>query len=394
MKPLNGIRVLDLTHILAGPYCTRLLADAGADVIKVEYEPGDAYRYLEPIVRGKSVIFANMNRGKKSLGLNLKTEEGVQILVELARKADVLVENFRPGTTKKFGLDYESLKKLNPGIVYCSISGYGQTGPYAKKPGYDLIAQAEGGLMALTGDRNTPSIVGTYIVDFSAAIYAALAILLALISRQKTGKGDYIDIALLDSAVMHTGIFAACATAGLKVHRIGNKDRFVAPYGVFKTSNGYVAIACFGDRFFKDLCTTFDLESLSSDRAYMTSEARIANERTLNEKIESVTSKITTEEILSRLDGVVPCCKVVEEIEELLMNEQVKHRGVLFTAACDGAEILMTATPFMLSGMDRSVACSSPSLGENTEEILRELGYESEKIKELNAKGVLQLESK
>lgn len=394
MRPLNGIRVLELTHILAGPYCTRLLSDAGAEVIKVEYESGDAYRHLEPFVQGKSVIFANVNRGKKSLGLNLKTEEGLQILLELAKKADVLVENFRPGTTKKLGLDYESLNKLNPRIIYCSISGYGQTGPYATKPGYDLIAQAESGLMALTGDRNTPSIVGTYIVDFTAASYASLAILMALISREKTGKGQYIDIALLDSAVMLTGIMAACAYAGFKVDRIGNKDRFVAPYGVFRTSNGYVAIACFGDKFFKELCTALGLENLSADSTYSTSESRIVNEQTLSEKIEKVTSKLTTDEVLNRLDGIVPSCKVVERIEDVLLNEQIKHRESLLTVNNDGIKMTMTGVPFRFSGANPEVDYSSPSLGEHTDGILRELGYGNEQITTLVGKGVIQLANK
>jgi crotonobetainyl-CoA:carnitine CoA-transferase CaiB-like acyl-CoA transferase len=394
MRPLSELRVLDLTHILAGPYCTRLLSDAGADVIKIEYESGDAYRHLEPFIQGKSVIFANVNRGKKSLGLNLKTEEGLHILLELAKKADVLVENFRPGTTKKLGLDYDSVSKLNPRIVYCSISGYGQTGPYATKPGYDLIAQAEGGLMALTGDRSTPSIVGTYVVDFTAATYAALAILMALNMREKTGKGQYIDVALLDSALMLTGILGACASAGFRVDRIGNKDRFVAPYGVFRTSNGYVAIACFGDRFFQEMCKALGLESLATDPTYATSDPRIANEQALNEIIEKVTSKVTTEDLLRKLDGIVPSCRVVEEIQELMVNEQIKHRESLITAEYDGKKMFMTGVPFRFSDANQAIDSSFPSLGEHTEAILRELGYDSEQISAMSKKGIVQLYSK
>ena len=389
MKPLSGFRVLDLTHIVAGPYCTRLLSDAGADVIKVEYEPGDPYRHLEPFVQGKSVMFSNMNRGKKSLSLNLKTEEGVRILLELAKKTDVLVENLRPGATKKLGLDYESVRRVNPRIVYCSISGYGQTGPYADKPGYDLIAQAESGLMALTGDRNTPSIVGTYVVDFAAATNAAFAILIALISREKTGKGQYIDVALLDSGVMQTGILAACASAGLRVDRIGNKDRFVAPYGVFRTCNGYVAIACFGDRFFKELCMALDLERLLTDPAYVSSESRLLNEQTLSEMIETVTGRITTEEILGKLNGIVPSCKVVEKIEEVMANEQVRYRESLFTVDYDGGKLIMTGVPFRFSDCDQAIDCSCPSLGEHTDAILRELGYDKKKISAMHEMGIV-----
>lgn len=394
MRPLSGLRVIDLTHILAGPYCTRLLSDAGADVIKVEYEPGDAYRHLEPFVQGKSVIFANVNRGKRSLGLNLKTEDGLHIFLELVKKADVLVENFRPGTTKKLGLDYESVSKLNPGLIYCSISGYGQSGPYATKPGYDLIAQAEGGLMALTGDRNTPSIVGTYVVDFTAATYAALAILMALNLRGKTGKGQYIDVALLDSAVMLTGILGACASAGFRVDRIGNKDRFVAPYGVFRTSNGYAAIACFGDRFFKELCMALDLESLSTDPDYLTSEARIGNEQKLSQMIEKVTTKITTEDLLNKLNGIVPSCKVVEKIQEAITNEQIKYRESIITADYDGTKMFMTGIPFRFSDANQAIDRSCPSLGEHTDAILRELGYDSKQISALSEEGVAQLHSK
>lgn len=389
MKPLNGFRVLDLTHVLAGPYCTRLLSDAGADVIKVEYEQGDAYRHIEPFVQGKSVMFSNMNRGKRSLSLNLKTKEGVHILLELAKKSDVLVENFRPGTTEKLALDYESVKRVNPRIIYCSISGYGQTGPYADKPGYDLIAQAESGLMALTGNRNNPTMVGTYVVDFAAATNAALAILIALISRERTGKGRYIDVALLDSAVMQTGILAACASAGLRVDLIGNKDRFVAPYGVFRTSDGYVAVACFGDRFFKDLCTALGLERLTADAAYVTSESRILNEQALSAIIENMTGKLTTEDILRRLNGIVPCCKVVEKIEDIVSNEQIQHYKTLFTVDYDGGKMLMTGMPFRLSDCDQTIDSSSPSLGEHTDAILRELGYDTKKVSALHEKAVI-----
>jgi len=389
MKPLHGIRALDLTHVLSGPYCTRLLSDAGADVIKEEYEPGDVYRQTGPLVERHSVLFSNMNRGKKSLSLNLKTKEGLEIFLELAKRVDVIVENFKPGTAKKLGIDYESILKINPRIIYCSISGYGQEGPYADKPGFDLIAQAESGLMALTGDEGTPSIVGTYVVDFAAAANAAVAILIALLSRERTHRGQHIDVALLDSAVIQTGIFTACARAGLRVTRVGNKDRFVAPYGVFKTSNGYVALACFGDRFFRNLCVALGLERLLSDPAYVAPEARMLNEQGLTHVIEAVTSRSTTEDALRKLSGVVPCCKVVEEIEELLANEQVNYRKTLSTVEYNGSKMIMTGVPFRLSDFDQTIDYSSPSLGEHTDTILEELGYDKKKVSVLREKGVV-----
>ena len=392
MNPLEGIRVLDLTRVLAGPYCTKLLNDAGAEVIKIEYEPGDYYRALPPLIGGESVWFTLVNGGKRGLSLNLKTSKGVEIFRKLVKKSDVIVENLRPGATRKLGIDYDSMREVNPRIIYCSISGYGQTGPEREKAGFDLIAQAEGGLMAVTGERDgDPTRIGAYVADLTAGTYAAFAILLAIIQLNEKNTGQYVDISILDSVVSYTGMFAAFNSVGFPVRRTGNKDLVAAPCGIFKTSNGNVGIVCVGDKLFEDFCKALTLEDLLAEPIFAKAETRGLNLNTLNEKLEKVIQRMSTDSVIGKLEKAgVPCCRVPEHIESISSNQQIRERRMLNTVEHPRmGKILFPGVPYKLSSCTLECDYVAPLLGEHTHEILTALGYSEEQIVQLRKEKVI-----
>ncbi|MBS7647036.1 MAG: CoA transferase [Candidatus Bathyarchaeia archaeon] len=374
--PLEGIKVLDFTHEVAGPHCTMLLGDLGAEIIKVEVPGrGDRGRHW---VGMKETIFITNNRNKRSIVLDLKSEEGRKIAFELAKKVDVLVENFVPGTLKKFGLDYESVKKVNPKIVYCSISGYGQDGPYSSRPAWDPIIEAESGLMSLTGDPEPclPSRIPASIIDYGAGVYAALAIVSALLYREKTGKGQMIDLSMLDVSALWAGYWIAYSSITGEVReRMGSAAPVGAPYQVFRTKDSYIFIAAFEDEHWKKFCQVIKAEDLLKDPLYATRESRATNRKTLIEKLSKIISTWNTKDLVDALVAVGVPCAPVNNTLEVANHPQLLHRNMIVEIEYKGQKVKIPGIPFKFSECPLKIRHLPPAdVGQHTEEVLRELG--------------------
>ncbi|MEM3565311.1 MAG: CoA transferase [Candidatus Bathyarchaeia archaeon] len=374
--PLEGIKVLDFTHEVAGPHCTMLLGDLGADIIKVEMPgKGDRGRHW---VGMRETIFITNNRNKKSIVLDLKSEEGRKIAFELAKRVDVLVENFVPGTMKKFGLDYESIKRVNPRIIYCSISGYGQDGPYSSRPAWDPIIEAESGLMSLTGDPEPclPSRIPASIIDYGAGVYAALAIVSALLYREKTGNGQMIDISMLDISALWAGYWIAYSSITGEVReRMGSAAPVGAPYQVFRTKDSYIFIAAFEDEHWKKLCQVIKAESLLNDPLYSTRESRAANRKILVEKLDKIISAWNTKDLVDALIAAGVPCAPVNNTLEVASHPQLLYRGMIVEIEYRGQRVKVPGIPFKFSECQLKIRHLPPEIGQHTEEILHALGF-------------------
>lgn len=394
--PLDGIRVLDLSRILAGPFCSMILADLGAEVIKIEVpKKGDDARSLgPPFIGGESAYFLCVNRDKKSVTLNLKAKEGKEILYKMAEKCDVFLENFRPGVAQKLEIDYGTISKINPRIIYCSISGFGQTGPYRTRPAYDIIIQAMSGLMSVTGEENSPPIrIGVSITDIGAGMYAAIAILSAIIAREKTGKGQWIDISLMDSTVSWMAHAAANYFAtGVMPKRMGSAHPNIAPYQCFKTGDGkYLTLAVGNDEIWKRFCTALGLEKLAEDPEFATNSKRVQN----MDRLASMLSKIfltkkCDEWIKILIDNEVPCGPV-STIDEVFRDPQVLDRDMLIEVEHPKAgKIKQTRIPIKFSETPLRKRSPPPLLGQHTNEVLKSLlGLSQKEINRLKTKGVI-----
>lgn len=393
--PLNGIKVLDLSRVLAGPYCTMTLSDLGAEVIKVEIPgSGDDTRGFPPYVNGVSSYFMSINRGKKSITLNLKTPEAREILYDITKKVDVVVENFRPGVTKRLGIDYQKLQEISPNIIYCSISSFGQTGPYAQWPGYDLVIQGMGGLMGITGEPGrSPVRVGVAVTDINAGMYAVIAILSALRVRETTGKGQYIDLSMLDASISWLTYVAGNYFATGNVQpRMGSAHPSIVPYQSFETGdNRFILIASGNDRLFGLLCQGMDLEKLPNDQLYKTNSARVENRETLIELLQVEFMKKPRDEWLEILRAIGFPCAPVYTVDEIFQDQQVLHRGMNVTMTHPTAgEINQIGIPMKFSETPCKLTTPPPNLGEHTDEILKGLlGYSDEQIVELREKDAI-----
>ena len=385
--PLSGLRVVELARILAGPWAGQLLSDLGADVIKVERKgSGDDTRgWGPPFVEGKNgehigaAYFHCTNRGKRSIEMDFDSDEDRRLVKKLAAKSDVLIENFKVGGLAKFGLDFESLAPDCPRLVYCSISGFGQSGPYASRAGYDLLAQGMAGVMDITGmPGGEPTRIGFPVSDIFTGVYSVVGILAALLHREKTGNGSYVDTALMDSTVAVLSSQALnYLVSGQVPQRIGNVLANIVPYQVFEATDGYIIIATGNDHQFGKLCNVLGASDLANDPAYKDNAARLANREKLIDALAAHISKMTRENLLKRLEAVQVPAGPINNLEQVFNDPQVRHRGMQIAPKSDAARagvIPGVRTPIVLNGNPMASDKPSPLLGQHTHEILREIG--------------------
>jgi crotonobetainyl-CoA:carnitine CoA-transferase CaiB-like acyl-CoA transferase len=378
MPPLNGIRVLDLSRVLAGPYCTMVLGDLGADVIKVESPEGDETRgWGPPFAEGESAYYLCVNRNKRSMVVNFKTDEGCTILQELIKQSDVLVENFRPGTLTRFSLDYKTVSALNPKLIYCSITGFGQTGPLSTKPGYDFMIQAMGGLMSITGEPDgEPMKVGVAVADLFAGQNAVIGILAALQARTQTGMGQHLDISLFDSQVgMLANVASNYLISGNLPKRYGNAHPNIVPYQSFQASDAWFVIAVGNDRQFERLCEVISKQELASNARYRLNSERVRNRDELIALLKPIFLKKTVREWLSALEEAGIPCGPINTLDKVFAEPQMEAREMLIHMQHpEIGDLKLVGSPLKFSDTPVGYKFPPPRLGEHTEDILKERG--------------------
>jgi crotonobetainyl-CoA:carnitine CoA-transferase CaiB-like acyl-CoA transferase len=372
---LSDVVVIDLSRVLAGPYCTQILGDLGATVIKIE-QPGkgdDTRQFGPPYIAGESAYYLGLNRNKHSITLDFNTPEDKQRLLDLLSTATILVENFRPGTLTRQGLGYQELRAINPGLIYCSISGYGQNGPYASRPGYDFVAQAESGLMAVTGEIDgEPQRVGVPVADVSAGMFACMAILAALHVRDRTGQGQYIDISLLEAAIsLLSNVSSNYFISGEEAERYGNGHPNIVPYQAFRTHNGYIVVACGNDRLYQKLCHLLGRDELATDERFATNPQRVRNRQQLVPMLQALFLQRDTGDWLEELrsDGIP--CGAINTISQVFRDPQIQARGLVWECEHPTAgTIKLSGSPIRLSETPARLYNAPPLLGEDNGAIL------------------------
>jgi len=391
---LKGIKVLDLTRALAGPYCTMLLADYGAEVIKVEL-PGtgdDTRGWGPPFVEGESAYFMSINRNKKSLTLDMKNTRSKDILERMIKQSDIIVENFRPGAADRLGLGYEQVKKINPKIIYCSISGFGQDGPYRELPGFDQTLQGMGGMMSITGEPDGPPMkVGVAIADISGGMFAGFGIMLALFHREKTGKGQWVDTSLLDSQIAwltyRAGEFFA---SGKLPEKVGSGHPMIVPYQAFKAKDEYINIAAGNDQLWKRFCKVINMENIMDDPKFVTNAKRVENRKELIAILSKIIETKTGAEWLKLLEDAGIPAGPIYTLDKLFSDPQVLHRKMMVELTHPKAgKIKVTGVPVKLSEAPGKITAPPPLLGQHNKEVLKDLGYSAEEIEKLIADKVV-----
>lgn len=394
MQSLEGIKVLDLSRTLAGPFCTMLLGDQGAEIIKIEQpNSGDeTRRFTPPTWDGESCYYMSSNRNKRSVTVDLKSEEGKEIIYKLAKEADILVENFRTGALDKLGLGYEVMKELNPRLVYCSISGFGRTGPESERAGYDLLLQGFGGLMSITGEADGPPVkAGMSIVDLTTGTFAVYGILSALYAAQRTGKGQFVDVSLLDGQItllnyIATGFFATGKNPG----RMGSGHPTIAPYQSFKAKDMDIILAIANDGLWRKCCDALEWSDLKDDPRFAKNIDRVANRADLVTILSERLISIESKDLFAKLDAVGVPVGPIHTIEQILNHPQVIARDMILDIehpTVDGLKV--PGFPVKLSETPSTLRHHPPLLGEHTDTVLSELGYEEKEIQVLREKGIV-----
>lgn len=395
--PLSGLRALDLTRVLAGPTCTQMLGDLGAEVIKIERpEAGDDTRgFAPPFVPNtkESAYFVGVNRNKKSVTLDIAKPEGQAIIHKLLEHCDILVENFKVGALAKYGLGYEQLAKTHPRLIYCSITGFGQTGPYAPRPGYDALIQAMGGVMSLTGEPNgSPQKVGVPVADLFAGLYGCIGILAAVNHRNNTGQGQQIDIGMLDTHVAWLANQGMNYLAtGENPPRLGNQHPNIAPYQEFPTKDGYIILAVGNDPTFERFCKAFGQEALLADPRFATNPIRVQNRQLVTDTLTPVMKSKTTAEWIEALEALKIGCGPINTLEQVFADPHVQAREMVVEMAHGSGEtVKVIANPVKLSATPPSYRSAPPVLGEHTQNVLTDvLKMSAADIAALKEKGIL-----
>lgn len=391
---LSGVKVLDLTRVLAGPYCGMLLADMGADVIKIEMPgKGDDSRANAPQVNGESAYFMNLNRNKRGITLNLKSDKGKQLFLEMVKTSDIVLENYRPGVMRKLGLDYEDLKKVNPAIVYGAVSGFGHYGPYSQRAGYDIIGQAMSGLMSTTGwPDSPPTRTGTAIADVAGGMSCAIGILAAYINRLKTGIGDKVDISLVDSMVSSLEIINMIYLCSGRIPtRIGNRYEAIYPYDSFKAANGFVIIACGNDKLFNLLKEVLKIDALEDER-FSNNIKRVENHAVLKPIIENWTQTKNIDEIVDLLLKVGIPSAPINTIDRVTKDPHIAVAREMFieTVHPVAGKITLTGNQIKFTNKKTSIRSPAPLLGQHNAEVLKEFfNFDDATIEELKNNGIL-----
>ena len=392
--PLKGIRVLDLTRILAGPYATMILRDLGAEVIKIE-QPGvgDEARDFGPFKNDFSLYFMSVNRGKKSITLNLKSPRGKELFLELVKGSDILVENFRPGTMEKLGLDYESLKTHHPSLLYAACSGFGQTGPYAMRGAYDMIIQGMGGIISITGEPDRPPVrVGTSIGDITSALFTAIGILSALRHRDQTGEGQLIDVGMLDCqvAILENAMVRYFSTGDIP-RPLGRRHPAITPFEVFESADGYVVIAIGNNELWRKFCEHVGHSELIDDDRFNTNALRTENHESLFPILAEIMCRRTTDEWVEALEAIGVPCGPVNTVDKVANDPQVLARDMIAEVEHNTTgTVQIPGIPIKLSETPGQIDAPAPNLGEHTSEVLIDLlGLGAEEVNQLKQNGIV-----
>jgi len=395
MRALEGLNVVDFTRFVSGPFCAMQLADHGADVVKIESPPdrGDELRgWGPPFIDGQSYYFITLNKNKRSIALDLRSPQAIEIVKRMIKRADVLVENFRPGVMAKMGLSWENVHALNPRIIFCSVTAYGQTGPFSTKSGFDVVVQGDSGFMDITG-FDVPTRVGVGLTDFIGAFYGLIGIFTALLVREKTGEGQHIDSAMMDGMMaLLTYQAGTYFSSGKAPIRMGNRHPLQTPYETFPAKDGYIIIGAGSQKLWENLCNSVLMRpDLINDPRFLTLQDRNNNEPIIKQIIDEITHTKSVEEWIELLtQGNVPCGKV-RTVKEALELEQTKAREMVVEMEDEiRGKIKMLGIPTKLSATPGAIRRMPPVLGEHTEEVLNELEYNKNDIKELEDKGIIK----